>query len=394
MLSRTGKETNINRRQIAIVCAVVVILSVAARWWSTRDDRRARAQAKFGLTVLAKSVTPENYQEYGLKSYDEMTRVTLGAPVDVSYVSDDELTEFGSHMKLHNLITETQSRMYPVMVDGEGRVLIRVSKYPTGWNFDSLGEEDIARNLARLQHRRRGGDPAEVPQLAVDVPSMHLCFAAIGKSTSDESLRLTPLNDSYLVSASGGFDRSKFLTKHPGFASESRNEVDAREVFDALSIEAKERDGLIPSDRPAPPAQPETEKGDKATSPERSPSPKAKDSFPGKVPPVVPLASPPKTGKRKKSKQPDRYPDFRASSQPDPKMEGLKPPDSPPSYMLPSLAGSIEKHTVQPGECLALIANKYYGRQTWKRIYLANLDIISNPNLIQPGWELAIPPKS
>jgi nucleoid-associated protein YgaU len=54
-----------------------------------------------------------------------------------------------------------------------------------------------------------------------------------------------------------------------------------------------------------------------------------------------------------------------------------------------------ERYTVVAGDSLSKIAKKYYGDASqWKRIFEANRDQIENPDLIQPGWKLAIPPKA
>jgi nucleoid-associated protein YgaU len=57
-------------------------------------------------------------------------------------------------------------------------------------------------------------------------------------------------------------------------------------------------------------------------------------------------------------------------------------------------APAPERYTVVAGDSLSKIAKKYYGDATqWRRIFEANRDQIENPDLIQPGWKLAIPPK-
>lgn len=49
-------------------------------------------------------------------------------------------------------------------------------------------------------------------------------------------------------------------------------------------------------------------------------------------------------------------------------------------------------YTVQKGDCLWKIAQQYYGKGSdWAKIYDANSDQISNPNLIYPGQVLYIP---
>ena len=49
-------------------------------------------------------------------------------------------------------------------------------------------------------------------------------------------------------------------------------------------------------------------------------------------------------------------------------------------------------YTVKSGDSLSAIAKREYGDAgAWRQIFEANRDIISNPDLIQPGQELKIP---
>ena len=50
-------------------------------------------------------------------------------------------------------------------------------------------------------------------------------------------------------------------------------------------------------------------------------------------------------------------------------------------------------YTVKSGDSLSAIAKRIYGEAgQWHRIFEANRDKIKNPDLIQPGQELKIPP--
>lgn len=49
-------------------------------------------------------------------------------------------------------------------------------------------------------------------------------------------------------------------------------------------------------------------------------------------------------------------------------------------------------HTVQPGETLSSIAKQHYGDSgQYMKIFEANREILSSPDVIQPGMELKIP---
>jgi nucleoid-associated protein YgaU len=50
------------------------------------------------------------------------------------------------------------------------------------------------------------------------------------------------------------------------------------------------------------------------------------------------------------------------------------------------------KYTVQPGDSLSAIAQRFYGRANeYNKIFEANRDKLSDPNQIRPGQELVIP---
>ena len=50
-----------------------------------------------------------------------------------------------------------------------------------------------------------------------------------------------------------------------------------------------------------------------------------------------------------------------------------------------------QTYTVAKGDNLSRIAQHFYGRQDWKRIFDANRDQLSDPDRIQPGQMLKIP---
>jgi len=53
--------------------------------------------------------------------------------------------------------------------------------------------------------------------------------------------------------------------------------------------------------------------------------------------------------------------------------------------------GLEEEYEVVKGDSLSKIGQKF--GIAWKDIYEANRNVISNPDLIQPGWKLKIPQK-
>jgi len=65
------------------------------------------------------------------------------------------------------------------------------------------------------------------------------------------------------------------------------------------------------------------------------------------------------------------------------------------SQVTSSAPMTSQSYTVVSGDSLSKIAKRFYGNANrWQEIYEANKSKIKNPDLIQPGQVLVIPPKS
>lgn len=54
--------------------------------------------------------------------------------------------------------------------------------------------------------------------------------------------------------------------------------------------------------------------------------------------------------------------------------------------------GDARRYTVEPGDTLSHIAQRFYGRAgRWRAIFEANRDQLDDPDLIRPGQVLLIP---
>ncbi|MDP1859389.1 MAG: LysM peptidoglycan-binding domain-containing protein [Gemmatimonadaceae bacterium] len=53
----------------------------------------------------------------------------------------------------------------------------------------------------------------------------------------------------------------------------------------------------------------------------------------------------------------------------------------------------IATYTVEKGDTLSHIAKRHYGDAAkWKALFEANRDVIKNPDMIQIGWVIKLPP--
>ena len=71
------------------------------------------------------------------------------------------------------------------------------------------------------------------------------------------------------------------------------------------------------------------------------------------------------------------------------------PAVSPAASPSPALAPGEQSHTVEAGDTLGTISEKFYGDPTlWRRIYDANRSAIGeDPDKLQVGTQLRIPPR-
>lgn len=98
----------------------------------------------------------------------------------------------------------------------------------------------------------------------------------------------------------------------------------------------------------------------------------------------------------------ERKPDFSnvqggasSSAPPAPKKADFSNVQAGSSSTAPAApAAAAQTYTVAKGDTLSKIAKQFYGNANqWRAIYEANKGTIKNPDLIQPGWVLTIPPK-
>jgi hypothetical protein len=226
------------------------IVSRKARSLPSSRDREAALTAQKGLANLRSLVTRENFRQFGLESFDEASKLQLGNPVPLYYVRADQLKEYQPGTDAGKLMINANRRLYPVVVDGIGRLLITIEKAGDAWRMVSFGQQDIAPTLTKIKHdklRRTASGPgaSDTNYFAVQIPSMHLNFlayaAAPGPGGSEDSKRqvtLIPLVSGTQLSANIGFQNSQFLIVHPSFNAEKQGSRAANEVFKTLAPNA------------------------------------------------------------------------------------------------------------------------------------------------------------
>lgn len=95
-------------------------------------------------------------------------------------------------------------------------------------------------------------------------------------------------------------------------------------------------------------------------------------------------------GRKKKDEKPANFSNVRSGGSSTAATAPAVQPSPPPPA--PEPAAEPRSYVVVQGDSLSKIAKRYYGdANQWRRIYDANRDQISNPDLIRPGQRLNIP---
>jgi hypothetical protein len=236
------------KKMFAISLGVAVLIAAVGGilWLRHKRNNQEEHEAARSLEVLKQLITKENYQNFGLRSLDEVSNLQLGQGADVFFVFNNDLKEFGRDSKLASVVKRSQSRIYPVLVNGEGRLLITLRKHEGTWRVASFGESDVAYNLAKLEEGRNWLNLPKTGLIAVQIPARHLSFASFGQPSGNDDLLLTPLNPTEVMVQGFGPQHTEFFQKHSKFTAEEHGIVSAKEVLAALADTASTGDDSAP----------------------------------------------------------------------------------------------------------------------------------------------------
>lgn len=212
-------------------------------------DVTAAAGAREGLRMLKASITKDNYKQFGFDSYDQVTRATLGDGVSLFYVRADQLKDYVPGTDAGKLMIPTNRRLYPVLADGIGRLVMTIEYSDNQWKLVGFGQQDIASPLSKIKQdeiRHSNGPGASAKNyFVVQIPSMHLSFLAHspppgpgGGEQSKSQVTLVPLDSSDSMSHSVGFKGTNFLQVNPKFNPAVEGTKSANDVFKALAPQA------------------------------------------------------------------------------------------------------------------------------------------------------------
>lgn len=218
----------------------------AARHTAAPPSDPAAAAADEGLRMMRAAITTDNFKQFGFESLEEVKRAQIGIGVPLFYVRADDLKSYAPGTDAGRLMKPTARRLYPITVDGQGKLIMTIEYDGSQWKLVDFGQQDIAAQLGKVKQdtlrHSRGPGAAAGNYFAVQVPSVHLSFLAFapppgpgGNADTKTQVTVMPLNSLDDMQHSVAFTKSPFLSLNPTFNPTDEGAKSANEVFAAIA---------------------------------------------------------------------------------------------------------------------------------------------------------------
>jgi hypothetical protein len=140
----------------------------------------------------ANFVDPENYADYGFRTYDEVARATLGTPLPITFITLPDLRAFLDGTKVRLVLKDAEKAWFPVIVDGEVRAKLELVRRDSTWTPGEFGTAKTAaafgRATAGLTAKLETASVAQPRDISlVRIPALNCMFILI-ESQSGEFL--------------------------------------------------------------------------------------------------------------------------------------------------------------------------------------------------------------
>lgn len=212
--------------RIIISLFIVLLLMVSqARAQETKVPiKEIQPVAQRSLETFSQLVTKDNYRQMGFESPEEVRSATLGTPIQDFMVRLDKLKKYEPGSRPDELLTATSQVIYPVLVKGQVRSSITLSKTKGSWQAVSFGGFNFVKLVSStLMESSKVTGLDYSSYFTVRVPSLNLFFLGF---RSNNELMLVPLTDNPMLKFKAGAS------------------MKAERAFSAILPDAKAHNGL------------------------------------------------------------------------------------------------------------------------------------------------------
>ena len=182
------------------ITVLVAIYCACDQKAGTQTNQTPQQQETFGdpqsaatasLAVFRKLVNNQNYRDLGFESAEEVGSATLGTPIPVAFVRLDQLREYAEGTDLNNILSQSNTMNFPVMVRDQVRSSVVVEQVSGKWKMGALGNGALAKQVAALRPGQAASG-GSTQQALVHFGALGIYF--LGERT-DNKWMLKPLSD-------------------------------------------------------------------------------------------------------------------------------------------------------------------------------------------------------
>jgi len=224
----------------------------------SRQGQDPNEVAKEALSLLPQLLDEKAYRQLGIETADSLSTALLGEPVRLYYVRLDQLSQFRSGDP-GALLNDARRLIYPIIVQGQGRLLIVLEEKDGNWRYVKYDNPAVAKNLVRIRQNKSaqsGSPPSSF--MAIQIPGLQM-LTLLGERPKEQvpgsvdELLLTPLNDTADLRENPAFlDRQNVILLNSDFNVEREGSRKAKDIFNRLAPSAnkvlsQQRSGKDPS---------------------------------------------------------------------------------------------------------------------------------------------------
>ena len=137
------------------VC-IVVILCLSISFSALLDVRAGTAPqevvdaARNGLYPFLERILPDKLENYGFTAKDRLDEAELDTPFAVYTITPSALSGYKKGDTVSSLLSPTGMWYFPIMIDGDMRSILTVSRLDGSWKAVAMGQASLAVELKEI----------------------------------------------------------------------------------------------------------------------------------------------------------------------------------------------------------------------------------------------------
>lgn len=158
------------------------------------------------LALLEGLIEDSHAVDLGFDTTSQVAAAELGTPIELHYVHFGSLQAHDNTQPASSLLVDGEERVYPVLVNGEVRSSVSLTRQGANWAVASLGNPayTTAFHELRAEHAAQSGRDLDSYSL-VAIPSINQLYVA---HTADDELMLTSVFDHTTFAVEAGATRT------------------------------------------------------------------------------------------------------------------------------------------------------------------------------------------